>query len=360
MRVGILGGGQLARMLTLAGVPLGFSFAILNPDGDACTAPLAARIQGAYDDAGTLKRLAENSDVVTYEFENVPQSAVHELSRLVVVYPNAEVLAVSQDRFREKSMFRQLGLDTPAFAAVDSPEALRMAVAGIGLPAVLKTRILGYDGKGQYILRREADIDAAWALLGHMPLIVEQFIAFTREVSVVAVRSVSGDIRFYPITENIHRDGILRISRSRTEDPMQGLAERHARLLLEAFHYVGVLAIEFFQVGEALMVNEMAPRVHNSGHWTIEGAETSQFENHLRAILDLPLGSTQAKGYSGMVNFIGGIPPKASLLALEHVHLHDYGKVWRAGRKQGHATVTVGDEQQLEAILAQVMAFHPG
>ena len=360
MNIGILGGGQLARMLALAGHPLGLGFTFLDPAPDACAAPLGTHLQGAYDDPQMLERLAGCSDVITYEFENVPQSAVRTLSRHVGVHPHADVLAVAQDRLMEKSRFQQAGLDTAAFAPVDSLEGLRRAVGEIGLPAVVKTRTLGYDGKGQYLLRRDADIDAAWAELGHAPLIVEQFIAFAREVSIVAVRSVSGEIRFYPVAENVHREGILRVSRGRGADPVQGQAERCARLLLEAFAYVGVLAIEFFEVDGRLLVNEMAPRVHNSGHWTIEGAETSQFENHLRAILDLPLGATRPRGFSGMVNFIGSIPARERLLALEHVHLHDYGKAWRPGRKQGHATVTAGDDRQLESVLEQVLELHPG
>lgn len=358
MRVGILGGGQLARMLALAGHPLGLSFTFLDPAPDACAAPLGTHLQGAYDDEGMLARLAEHSDVITYEFENVPESAVAYLSRQGAVHPNAEALAVSQDRLREKSRFREIGLETPAFVPVDSLEGLRQAVAEIGLPAVLKTRTLGYDGKGQFVLRTDADLDEAWRQLGHAPLIVEAFVAFERELSIVAARSVRGEIRFYPIAENVHEGGILRVSRGRPGDPVQAQAERYAGLLLESLDYVGVLAIEFFQVGDGLLVNEMAPRVHNSGHWTIEGAETSQFENHLRAILDLPLGETRARGASGMVNFIGSIPPRERLLALAHVHLHDYGKAWRPGRKQGHATVTAEDGE-LEAALAQVMALHP-
>ncbi len=360
MRIGILGGGQLARMLALAGHPLGLSFTFLDPASDACAAPLGTHLQGAYDDEGMLGQLADRSDVITYEFENVPESAVRNLSRHVAVHPNAKVLAASQDRLREKSLFQEIGLDSPTFVPVSSREQLRLAVAKIGLPAVVKTRTLGYDGKGQFVLRRDADIDTAWSQLGSMPLIVEQFIDFEREVSIVAVRSVSGEVRFYPVAENVHSDGILRVSRCRPADAMQEHAERYARLLLESFGYVGVLAIEFFQVNGRLLVNEMAPRVHNSGHWTIEGAETSQFENHLRAILDLPLGSTRARGFSGMVNFIGSIPPRERLLALEHVHLHDYAKAWRPGRKQGHATVTAEDERQLEAVLTQVISLHQG
>jgi len=349
MIVGIVGGGQLARMLALAGVPLGLRFVFLDPAEDACAAPLGEHLCGAYDDPALLARLAETCDVVTYEFENVPESSIEFLSSRVAVYPGARALATARDRLNEKSLFQELGIPTVPFVAVDSREALQQAVAKTRLPAVLKTRTLGYDGKGQYVLRAEADIDKAWQTLGGVPLILEGFANFQREVSIIAVRGQDGEIRFYPLAENVHRDGILHLSRSRPNDPMQSQAEQYALRLMERLDYVGVMALELFDTGEGLLANEMAPRVHNSGHWTIEGAVTSQFENHLRAILGLPLGCTEALGHAAMVNFIGEMPEVGEIMALPHVYLHSYDKRPRPGRKVGHATVRVANESELNA-----------
>jgi len=351
MNVGIIGGGQLARMLALAGHPLGLRFIFLDPAADACAAPLGVHLQGAYDDVEQLQRLAAASDVVTYEFENVPEAAVDYLSGHTTVYPGAQALAVARDRLREKTLFRELGLPTPAFRPVETLEELQRAVAEIGLPAVLKTRTLGYDGKGQALLRDPADLATAWARLGGVPLILEGFVNFEREISIIAARSPGSEVRFYPVAENAHSDGILRVSRCRPADPMQREAEAYGRAVLEALDYVGVLALELFQAGDTLLVNEMAPRVHNSGHWSIEGSVVSQFENHLRAILDLPLGSPEPTRHSAMVNFIGTMPPREAVLSRTDAHLHDYGKQPRPGRKLGHATVLANDAETLEARL---------
>ena len=339
MIVGIVGGGQLARMLALAGLPLGLRFIFLDPAEDACAAPLGEHLHGAYDDPRLLDRLARASDVVTYEFENVPETSIEYLARRVPVHPAARALATARDRLNEKSLMRELSIPTVPFIAVDSLEGLRRAVEEIGLPALLKTRTLGYDGKGQALLRDEGDVERAWTALGSVPLILEGFAHFQREVSIIGVRGWDGETRFYPLAENIHRDGILRLSRSRPGDPLQAPAERYARDLMERLDYVGVMALELFQVGDRIVANEMAPRVHNSGHWTIEGAVTSQFENHLRAILRLPLGDTAAVGHAAMVNFVGEIPDRTLLLSTPRLHLHDYGKFPLPGRKVGHATL---------------------
>ena len=347
MIVGIVGGGQLARMLALAGQPLNFEFLILDPAPDASAAPLGAHMCGNYNDQALLADLAKRTDVVTYEFENVPQESIEYLSEHATVHPSHHTLAIARDRMREKTMFRELGIPTPPFAEVNSRSDLENAVTEIGLPAILKTRTLGYDGKGQSVLRSPCDLDIAWKQLGSMPLILEGFISFNREISVIAVRGLQGEIKFYPVSENIHRDGVLLLSTSRPDDPMQPHAQDYAKRLLDSLNYVGVLALELFQVGETLLANEMAPRVHNSGHWTIEGAETSQFENHLRAILGLPLGATTPVGYAAMVNFIGTIPKSEQVLALPGAHLHNYGKEARPGRKLGHATLRAQNEQAL-------------
>jgi len=357
MNIGIVGGGQLARMLALAGYPLGLRFTFLDPAPDACAAPLGTHLQGEYDDEEMLKQLAASSDVVTYEFENVPESAVIYLSEHTTVHPGAEALAVARDRLREKSLFRELGLDTPAFLPVDSLVELQQAVSEIGLPAVLKTRTLGYDGKGQAVLREPGDVATVWEQLGGVPLILEGFVTFDREISVIAVRRASGEVRFYPVAENTHRDGILSVSRCRSADAMQPQAEQYVRSVLESLDYVGVLTLELFQAGDRLLVNEMAPRVHNSGHWTIEGAAVSQFENHLRAILDLPLGETRAVAHAAMVNFIGTMPASAEVVSLVDVHLHDYGKLPRPGRKLGHATVVAADERGLDVSIEALLSL---
>ena len=357
MIVGILGGGQLARMLALAGYPLGLEFVFLDPASDASAASLGKHLCGGFGDLALLAGLAEQADVVTYEFENVPQESVAFLSERITVHPSRHALAVARDRLHEKTLFRTLGIPTPPFAEVDTRADLECAVAEIGLPAVLKTRTLGYDGKGQAVLRCPDDLDAAWTQLGGMPLILEGFIPFDREVSVIAVRGLNGETRFYPLAENTHCDGVLLLSSSCPGDPIQQLAQDYAQRLLDTLEYVGVLALELFQVGDTLLANEMAPRVHNSGHWTIEGAETSQFENHLRAILGLPLGATAPVGYAAMANFIGTMPEAGRVLALSGVHLHSYRKEPRPGRKLGHATLRAQDERTLQSGLTQLLAL---
>lgn len=339
MIVGIVGGGQLARMMALAGVPLGLRFIFLDPAEDACAAQLGEHLCGAYDDHALLTKLAEKADVVTYEFENVPESAIDFLAERVEVYPAARALAVARDRINEKSLFRKLDISTVPFAAVDTLAELEQALELTGIPAVLKTRTLGYDGKGQAVLRNSRDVATAWAKLGGVPLILEGFTDFQREVSIIGVRGHNGETRFYPLSENQHRNGILHLSRSLPSDPFQVQAERYARRIMDNLDYVGVMALELFQSGDDLLANEMAPRVHNSGHWTIEGAVTSQFENHLRAILGLPLGSTEANGYATMVNFIGAIPDTTKVLSTPGIHLHCYNKAPLPGRKVGHATL---------------------
>jgi 5-(carboxyamino)imidazole ribonucleotide synthase len=354
--IGIVGAGQLARMLALAGLPLGLRFVFLDPAADACAAALGEHLRAAFDDREALERLAQRADVVTYEFENVPEGSIERLAERVAVFPCARALATARDRLREKNLFQQLGIPTAPFAAVDSRADLERAVSDLGLPAVLKTRTLGYDGKGQIVLRRPEDRDAAWERLGGVPLLLEGFVAFAREASILGVRSRRGEIAFYPLVENVHRDGILHLSRSRPDDPLESRARAYAQRLLAHLDYVGVLALELFQVGDALLANEMAPRVHNSGHWTIEGAETSQFENHLRAILDLPLGRTAARGHAAMVNLVGELPETASLLAVPGAHLHRYDKAPHPRRKLGHVTLRSDEARDLETGLARLLA----
>jgi 5-(carboxyamino)imidazole ribonucleotide synthase len=355
MLIGILGAGQLGRMLALAGYPLGMHFRMLDSSPDAPGGHLAELVTGAYEDETALARLAADAAVVTYEFENVPVTAADFLARCVPVFPPPRALLVAQDRLAEKSFFRQLGIPTPLFEPVDTLPKLHESLRNIGIPAVLKTRRFGYDGKGQAVLRMPVDTLAAWNALGGAPCVLEQFIPFEREVSVLAVRSRRGQTAFYPVVENSHRDGVLRLAVPLTSEPeLTRQAEDYAARVLGALDYVGVLAIEFFQRQGQLLANEMAPRVHNSGHWTIEGAETSQFENHLRAILGLPLGSTAPVGFSAMLNLIGCAPPASEVLAVPGAHLHLYGKAARPGRKLGHVTVRAASAAERDVSLAQV------
>lgn len=357
MRIGVIGGGQLGRMLALAGYPLGMQFTFLDPAPDACAAPLGEHLCAAYDDRAALQQLAQSVDLVTFEFENAPAETIEFLARFVPVYPFATALRIARDRWLEKNLFRELGVPTPAFANVESQAELEQAVASIGLPAVLKTRQLGYDGKGQRVLRQPEDVAGAFAALGAVPCILEGFVAFSGEVSLLAVRARSGAARFYPLVHNTHRDGILRLSIPSDNHPLQALAEDYAGRVLAKLDYVGVLAFEFFEVNGGLTANEIAPRVHNSGHWTIEGAQCSQFENHLRAVADLPLGATDTVEHCAMVNFIGSVPPMAALAAIEGCHPHHYGKAFKPGRKVGHATLRVRDHAQLAARLQQLQAL---
>jgi 5-(carboxyamino)imidazole ribonucleotide synthase len=357
--VAVLGGGQLGRMLGLAGLPLGIGFRFLDPSPAAPAQALGPLVVGALDDEAALLETAERAEVVTYEWEGVPAGAARLLeSRGHAVHPSTLALEVSQDRLVEKSTFRELGIPVAEFANVESPDDLATAAARIGFPAVLKTRRGGYDGKGQTVLHRGSDVEPAFRELADgRPLILEAMVPFDRELSVLAVRGADGEVRAWPLAENRHADGILRLSRAPAPGlaaTVQETATRYARAVLGHFAYVGVLAIELFQVGETLLANEMAPRVHNSGHWTIEGAVTSQFENHLRAVLGWPLGSTEARGVSAMVNLIGGLPDPAAVLAVDGAHLHHYAKAPRPGRKVGHVTVSADTPDELDTRLARL------
>ncbi len=346
MKVGILGGGQLARMIALAGYPLDVEFIVLDPSDDAGAVSLAEHLHGDYNDQTLLAELAEKVDVVTYEFENVPAEVAAFLAEHTQVYPAPNALAVSQDRLHEKEFFHQLDIPTAHYAAVSSLEDLQQAMEYIHYPAILKSRRMGYDGKGQVVLKSVEQLAEAWESVEKVDCVVEAFVNFQREVSIIATRRPNGEVVFYPLSENIHEKGILRVAECCIDDPLQKQAEEYVVKLLEALDYVGVIALELFDVNGTFIANEFAPRVHNSGHWTIEGAETSQFENHLRAILDLPLGSTQARGYTAMVNFIGGLPETKSILDIPHAHHHLYAKSARKGRKVAHATVRSDNKVQ--------------
>jgi 5-(carboxyamino)imidazole ribonucleotide synthase len=330
--VACIGGGQLGRMLGLAGLSLGLEFRFLDPAPDACAGAVGELVVGEYGDPEALDRLAAGADVVTYEFENVPVAAAARVSAV----PGIAALEQGQDRLREKELFRSLGIPTVRFGTLEDA----------GLPALVKTRRLGYDGKGQ----RLVEVDGP---LGDGEL-AEELLRFDRELSIVGVRGGDGETRFWPVGENVHRDGILRVTRAPAVDVPQAEAERICSALLDALGYVGVLAVELFEAEGSLRANEFAPRVHNTGHWTIDGAVTSQFENHLRAILGLPLGPTEACAPSVMLNLIGDAPPLAELAALPGAHVHLYGKEPRPGRKVGHVTLVDPDEETVERALALV------
>jgi 5-(carboxyamino)imidazole ribonucleotide synthase len=306
---------------------------------------LAEHLACNYTDTSALERFANQLDVITYEFENVPVEAACYLEQFVPVYPQPIALEKAQDRLVEKTFLRELGIPTPRFTT----DLENSQTNKIGYPAVLKIRRMGYDGKGQTVVDSPEVLRITLANRNTNELILEEFIQFERELSIVGVRNKAGETRFYPLVENRHHEGILRLSllTGQISSNLQKQAEDYCRTVMAALDYVGVLAIEFFEQDGRLLANEMAPRVHNSGHWTIEGAMTSQFENHLRAISGFPLGSTQTLGACAMVNLIGSLPDVKSLLKIEGTHLHLYDKAPRPKRKIGHVTVVEKDMERL-------------
>jgi 5-(carboxyamino)imidazole ribonucleotide synthase len=337
--VGCIGGGQLGRMLALAAAPLGVVVRCLDPSPEACAGDVCELVVGAYDDPEALDRLAYGASCVTYEFENVPAAALARLRDRTHVRPGAGSLTISQDRLWEKQLFGRVGVPCAAFGDIDTPDQLDDAIARTGLPALIKTKRMGYDGKGQRVVHSLEEARAAVAELGS-ELIAEELVAFRRELSLVLVRGADLETRFYPLVENVHVDGILSttVAPAPDVDPaLQTTCQAYGGAVADALGHVGVLCLELFETADGVLANELAPRVHNSGHWTIEGAETSQFENHIRAVLGLPLGSTAPHGRALMQNLVGEHPPLAELLAAgDHVYL--YGKEPRPGRKLGHVT----------------------
>jgi 5-(carboxyamino)imidazole ribonucleotide synthase len=340
LQVGIVGAGQLGRMMALAGYPLGIRSTFLDRSPDAPGAQVAPILEGALEDAALLAELASKSDVVTFDWENISGRALAPLEKLTRIRPPRAALEVSQDRLHEKALFKRLGVPVAEHAAVDSKDQLLKIIGKIGLPGVLKTRRMGYDGKGQFVIERPDQADAAWEAIGAEGLIFEKFQKFSLELSIIGARSADDEIVYYPLSANTHSGGILRYGLAPfTNRLLERQARNYLRRVMRALGYIGVLAIEFFVVKGRLIANEMAPRVHNSGHWTIEGCVTSQFENHLRAICDLPLGSTRPLGHTAMINFLGQMPDRDELLKVDGLAFHDYGKEPRAGRKLGHCTV---------------------
>lgn len=353
MRIGIIGAGQLGQMLGFAARDLDAECRFLDPSVSPPARVCGDVIQRPFDDAAALNELAGTCDVITYEFENVPVSALRKIEGKVPIYPPIGALHHAQDRLFEKRLFEQLNIPLPGYSAIESAEDLVAAADSLGLPMVVKTRRLGYDGKGQFIVRNASDIETAWTALGGQLLIAEQWVEFDYEVSSIGARNIEGAVQIYALSRNDHRDGILRTSRSPIDAPE--LAEKAAlyvRTLLEHLDYVGVLALELFVKDDQLLANEFAPRVHNSGHWTIEGAATSQFENHLRAVMNKPLGPTANVGHAGMINLIGRIPDAARNLT--RGYLHDYGKTPRPGRKLGHITIVVDNAEERDALVEEI------
>jgi len=359
-RVGIIGAGQLGQMLGQAGQSLGIECVFLDPSEDPPAQNTGTVVRCAFEDVDGIRQFASRVDVLTYEFENVPVAAIESIAADVDVYPPPAALRFAQDRLVEKQLFESLGIPVANFHRVDSLAELRTAAEKLGLPLVLKTRTLGYDGKGQIVIRDSATLESAWRELGTVPLIAEQMIAFDCEVSAIGARSVRGEIVNYPLTENQHEAGILRTSRAPAGSAeLTRLAhDYHTKLAVE-LGYVGILALELFVVDQQLIANEFAPRVHNSGHWTQDGAVTSQFDNHLRAILDMPLGSPSANAHVAMENLIGSLPPNMEQIATAGFHTHEYGKAPRPGRKLGHINLladSAAEREQKWQELQQIMS----
>jgi len=377
MKVGILGGGQLGLMLAQAANRLGVGTVVVDPARDAVAGQATQHLALDWLDPTGLDALAA-CDVVTYEFENVPSEAVGKLAGRVPVHPAPEALVVSGDRLLEKRFFRELGLEPAPFAPIASRVELGCAVADVGLPVVLKTRRFGYDGKGQAVVRANDGLDRAWSQLGGEELILEGFVPFERELSIAAVRGRDGEIRFWPPSENHHVDGILHVSRAPAANVPEALlreAQRGLRAILERLDYVGVLVVELFALPDRWLANEMACRVHNSYHWTIEGSITSQFENHVRAVAGLPLGDTgmrraetgrtdgaggadgaETRGHAAMVNLVGTMPDLSPLANEPGITVHDYGKPPRSGRKLGHVTAVAESRILLETRIRRILA----
>ena len=361
LSVGVVGGGQLGRMLGLAGIPLGLKFVFLDPAEDAGAAATGTLLRAAFDDQQAVCELARQTDVATFDFENVPEASARAMADIAPFYPPPQALAAGQDRLVEKNLLSELGIAVPDYHVVSGRTDLLDGLDRVGYPAVLKTRRLGYDGKGQAVLRDTEDLERAWQRHGDVPLVLEAFVPFDAECSLIGVRGGDGETRFWPLTCNVHNGGILALSQPGVFGPeLQAEAEGIMLRLMDHLDYRGVLTIEFFLLDGRLLVNEFAPRVHNSGHWTIDGSNCSQFENHLRAITGLPLGDTTLRQPSLMFNWIGSMPPVSEAMSLGGLHWHDYGKEPRPGRKIGHATLTADSEEELRDRATRLAAIAGG
>ncbi len=361
MKIAVLGAGQLAMMLADAGKNLGDSFTFLDPNPESCAARSGELIQADYTDSAALHLLAKSSDVATFEFENVAVEAVAQLQQQLPVYPAVNALSVCQDRLAEKLLLQQLGIPLAEFAEINTRADLLEAIERIGYPAVLKTRRMGYDGKGQAVLRVAEDLERAWHKLGDHALVLEAFVPFDAECSLLAARDANGTVVYWPLTRNVHSEGVLSVSLAPWfSEELQRQAENLLSRLLEHFNYIGVIALELFLKGDRLLANEIAPRVHNSGHLSIEGSSCSQFENHIRALSGRELVVPSANGISIMLNWVGKIPEHGKLAELQGVYVHDYGKQARTGRKLGHTTLCAPDRHSLVQLLGEFESLnHP-
>ncbi len=360
-KIGVLGGGQLGQMLGLSAIPLGIECTFFDPDPEAPARVAGKHFCAAWNDRDALARFAQSVDAITFEFENVPRESLAFLEGIRPVRPSLRSLETTCDRIREKEFLRDAGVPVQPFAAVspDAPASLELALATVGPHGVLKTRTLGYDGKGQRVVHSAEELARGWQELGSAPCIYEAFVPFDREVSVVATRGLDGTTAFYSVVENLHTKGVLfrSLAPARLSDQLTQDALRHARSVLDGLGHVGTLALELFVADGTLIANEIAPRVHNSGHWTLRGARTSQFENHMRAVAGLPLGDTGMPEHAAMVNLIGGTPSTAEVLALPGVSLQLYGKTPRPGRKVAHLHVVGATQDELLARVARAEAL---
>ncbi len=355
MRIGIIGAGQLGQMLGHAARELEYECRFVDPADAPPAASTGRVIRAPFDDRKALRQLADFADVITYEFENVPVAALREMSDTISIYPPPDALEHAQDRLAEKRLFDALGIPLPGYRRIDSRADIEQAATGLGLPLVIKTRRFGYDGKGQQVIHSVSDIDAAWPAFDGKAAIAEAWVNFDFEVSIIGARNPDAAIVTWPLTVNEHVDGILHTSRAPCRDTgLADTASDYITRLLEHLDYVGVLALELFVVGDRLLANEFAPRVHNSGHWTIEGAESSQFLNHLLTITGRRARPTTSRGHAGMLNLIGTIPDSVRQIAENGYYLHDYGKSPRPGRKLGHVTVVAPSASERDARLAAV------
>jgi 5-(carboxyamino)imidazole ribonucleotide synthase len=341
VRIGIIGGGQLGRMFALAGYPLGLHFAFYDPDTNCCSKELAPTTHAEFNDIDSLIQFVKNVDVVTYENENIPIETLKLLNEHKPIRPTIEAIRLLQDRWLEKNFIQDLNIPTAEFLLVETVAAAKVAAEKLQFPFILKSRRFGYDGKGQIRLTKPADLNQLSDTLLAPGYIAEKHIHFQREFSIIGVKGLTGEIAFYDLCENIHKNGILSRTVNKIDDPLFDRAKAHVTTIIDKLGYVGTIAVEFFDVDHEPMINEIAPRVHNSGHWTIEGAYTSQFENHLRAIIGMPLGDTNSRCEIEMHNIIGEMPERATILKANKSFLHDYGKSPRPGRKLGHITTII-------------------
>ena len=352
MKIGVLGGGQLGQMLAQAGVRLGHNFTFLDPSPVACASAVGELILSPFAVGEPLSRLVERSDVLTAEFENVPATVAEAVAANKPIHPGPNAFFLSQNRLREKALFTRLGIETPRSVAVNNVAELRLAGEILGYPFILKTAELGYDGKGQWRIKNS---DSLTSITITSPCIAEEFVPFERELSIVGVRAGTGETAFYPVVENIHHEGILIRTTAPALSPPNEEAQSYLLRIMEDLNYVGVCTLELFQLNGRLLANEIAPRVHNSGHWTIEGAECSQFENHIRAISGMQLGSTKLKERSVMLNILGSAPEITEAWKRPNIHLHLYGKSAAPKRKIGHVTITGDDATAVADVFERLM-----